>query len=367
MAQVTATSLNLRDAPNGAKIGVLVRGAQVEILAQQDGWAHVSVTSTGQVGWASAGFLSDLAAPTAPAGATGLPPADSAAAPATVAGANALTPDGKIFAHRSGPGFATIGPTTLKAWLQSLAAPPPGISAAAVRTVQAMCVNEGGLEAINSYDNSFMSFGIFQWTAGAAGASGELAALLARHKAADPAAFADAFGQYGLDAQVKAVGAPTGDLVLNGKTLSSAADKAPLRGVDWAYRFWRAGHGDSLRACELAHAASRISRFSGLAAGAHPLGAWVTSEYGIALVLDEHVNRPGHVPKTLVTALTSLKLTGTKTDPATWTDADEAALIEAYLTARSATNMTDSQKRADRIHAAVATGELSQARGSFGM
>jgi hypothetical protein len=228
-----------------------------------------------------------------------------------------------------------------------------------------MCVNEGGLEAVNSYDGSFLSAGIFQWTAGANDDPGELPVLLSRFKSASPESYEDCFGRYKLDALVK-TGALTGCLVLDGRRLDSSAAKSPLRRAEWAYRFWRAGHHPDFRAAQLALAASRIERFIKAIAAGRQIGEWLTSQYGIALVLDEHVNRPGHVPGTLDVALR--KLFGneaTAQAPATWSDAEELRLIDAYLTVRETTSMTNSTARARLIGECTRTGQLSDDRGSF--
>src|SRR5690606_19844095 len=44
------------------------------------------------------------------------------------------------------------------------------------RVLEATAENEGALDAINTWDNAFLSFGMFQWTAGQAGQPGELPA-----------------------------------------------------------------------------------------------------------------------------------------------------------------------------------------------
>jgi Bacterial SH3 domain len=354
--RVTASTLNLRDAPNGAVVGTLNQGAEVEVQAQQDGWAQVTPNAGGTGGWVAAQYL-------AQDGAGGMPVADSPQAPVTVVGGAAVGPDGQVFAHGHALGFYTTGLTRLSDWLQTPDAAGVAVSPSRVRVVRAVSANEGNLEAINTWDNSFLSFGLLQWTAGPDGAPGELAALVAQVKAADAGVFADCFGGYGLDVAVSGPSAVTGVLTLDGAKLVTAADKTPLRGADWAYRFWRAGHHPVTRGCQLTLAASRIDRFLSLPVAGQPLNAWLSSEQGIALILDEHVNRPGHVPGTLATALTAQGLTGA--DPSGWATADEASLIAAYLTARAPTSMTDSQKRADQIAACVTAGELSGERGSF--
>lgn len=294
----------------------------------------------------------------APLPVAALPPADDATHKCSVVSKAALGPDGQKFASVSGPGFFTIGKTTMDAYLAG--AKPPGVSDSTVRVIRAMCVNEGRLEAINSYDNSFLSIGIFQWTAGAGANPGELARLLADLKAADVAAFQALFGRYGLDARIAGPTSVTGAILLDGTELKTAAQKAVLRRVEWAYRFWRAGHHPAMRAAQFALAVSRIGRFRTLATAGKPLNAWMTSELGIALMLDEHVNRPGHVPGTLKTAIATVG----GGDPAAWTTANERKLIDAYIAAREGT-MTDSSLRAKNIRAFVTRGELSDARGSF--
>ncbi|MBP8246730.1 MAG: hypothetical protein KAX56_07685 [Phenylobacterium sp.] len=300
-----------------------------------------------------------VAMPSAP---TPAPPPmpDDAAHPVTVAGGKAIAPDGRAFASIHKAGFYTVGRTSLAAWLAGNP-PPPGLKPSAVRVVRAISANEGLLEAINSYDNSYMSFGVFQWTCGPGTDPGELPALLAALKRTSPDAFQDCFGRYGLDVKTSGSAATTGYLVLNGVVLDTAARKLQLRGATWAYRFWRAGHHHDMRACELSFAAGRMSRFLDARAAGIAVRRWFTSEQGVALVLDEHVNRPGHVPGTLAKAIAKI---GAQ-DPTNWKTADEARLIAAYVLARKATNMSHPMQRAERIADAVNQNTLSEDRGSF--
>ncbi|MES2341212.1 MAG: SH3 domain-containing protein [Pseudomonadota bacterium] len=360
---VAVKSLNLRDGPGGALMGSLDKGDGVEMFESKAGWTRIATLKAPvRAGWVASQYLSQtVAAPTPAAPAPAAPPMpDDPAHPVTVVGGKAITPDGRAFASASKGGFYTIGRTSLAGWLAGNP-PPPDLKPSAVRVVRAISANEGLLEAVNSYDNSYMSFGLFQWTCGPAGDPGELPALLARLKATSPAAFQDCFGRHGLDVRVSGPTAVTGYLVLNGVVLNTAARKVQLRGAAWAYRFWRAGHHHDMRACELSFAASRMARFLDAKAAGIPVRRWLTSEQGVALVLDEHVNRPGHVPGTLQAAIAKLGVH----DPANWTTADEARLMAAYVLARKATNMTDPLKRAERIAEAVHQGTLSDDRGSF--
>ncbi|MBC9032228.1 N-acetylmuramoyl-L-alanine amidase [Sphingomonas sp. JC676] len=299
--------------------------------------------------------------------AVSLPPPDDAAHPATVsADGKAFTPLGRQFAKTFKLGFVTSGTTSIESWL---AARPqqPTASPSVLRIMKAVSVNEGLLDAVNSWDACFMSFGILQWTAGKNDEEGELPAMLDHLKRADPDAYAECFGRFGLEVRLAAPGATTGRLTLNGALLDSAAGKQQLRDVKWAYRFWRAGQHDAVRLAEFDFAAGRIKRFIDAPVLGRPLHAWISSELGIAQLLDEHTNRPGHVPGTLKLGLQAL-FGDSPPDPSGWTNADERRLIAAYLKARHArtkSKMTDSEARAGRIEAMAEQGKLSAARGSF--
>jgi hypothetical protein len=87
--------------------------------------------------------------------------------------------------------------------------------------------------------------------------------------------------------------------------------------------------------------------------------------------LDEHVNRPGHVIppagaiSTIAKAVNQFVTEHGSDDPENWNDADERRLLEIYIQIRNTTNMTDSQKRANRIHDAVNAGLASDHRLSY--
>jgi len=238
--------------------------------------------------------------------------------------------------------------------------------------MQAVSVNEGRLEAINTFDNAFLTFGTFQWTAGVGSGAGELPALVARLKQANNDVFNQLFGTSGLGiaSLSNTPGQPPGGFFsLNGAPVRTAADKEnKLRTLARAFQFYRAGHHDLMRQVEIEQAASRIDLFYRDASHrvrGRFIADFVTSEFGVALLLDEHVNRPGHVPGTLAGAVNQLISIIGKDDPATWTDQDERRLTDIYIQKRNQTNMTDSQNRADRIRQAVSAGLASDGRGSF--
>jgi hypothetical protein len=89
------------------------------------------------------------------------------------------------------------------------------------------------------------------------------------------------------------------------------------------------------------------------------------SECGVALLLDQHVNRPGHVPATLAKAVEAVSGEIDTAHPGSWGDDEEGLLLKKYLELRSRTSMTDSQSRADKILRKAETGFISNRRNSF--
>lgn len=56
------------------------------------------------------------------------------------------------------------------------------MSPSEINVMLVTAANEGSLDAINTWDNQYLSFGIFQWTLGSDGQQGELPALLSNLK-----------------------------------------------------------------------------------------------------------------------------------------------------------------------------------------
>jgi hypothetical protein len=364
-ARVAALSLNLRSSPMGSVLGVLHENEIVAVSGPADGaWLPVTAKIGGKMiaGFAASAYLArEMSAPAAVLASTAIPIADDAAHPVTLDGNVAVGPDKSRFASAYALGFYAHGITALGTYTAALGttlAP----SASVLRVLVAAAQNEGLLESVNSYDDAFLSAGFQQWTLGTGGDPGELPVLLARLQATDGAGFADCFGRYALG--VKTSGR-TGFLTISGVDVNSAAAKAQFRAKEWAYRFWRAGHHPSLRAAQVSLAAERITIVRALPLRAYTAGDWLTSEHGIALLLDEHINRPSHLPATLDVAVNQVVAAGCPDDPARWDQAQELQLIRAYADARTHTTMTDPMGRANRIAASVTAGKLSDARGSF--
>ncbi|NJN32219.1 MAG: hypothetical protein HC824_18720 [Synechococcales cyanobacterium RM1_1_8] len=178
-----------------------------------------------------------------------------------------------------------------------------------MNAIAAIAQNEGNLDAVNTWDGQYLSFGLFQWTAGSPDRPGELGALLTRLKQSYPDEFQHYFGQFGLD--VEASDGVRGWLSLGGVRLSNDYQKNLLRQAIWAYRFAIAGRDLAVKAVEILHAIDRVDRFyfvrhSGL--GGYSLADLIQSEFGLALLLDNHVNRPAYVAPGIAEALAQLKL-----------------------------------------------------------
>jgi len=242
-----------------------------------------------------------------------------------------------------------------------------GLTDSTARILAAVSVNEGNLEAVNTWDNSYMTFGMFQWTVGQKGDVGELPAMINKVKRKSEDVFQKCFGQYGLDISIAHTGNVYGHFKLDGHVVNRPDRKEQLRSNKWATHFWEAGHDPLVQAIQVEHAASRLLTFYWKKVSKnspHLLSDLVSSEYGVALLLDNHVNRPGYVMRCVERALTQTGLT----DPDNWTTEDEHKLLRAYLDIRKVYGkmpMTHASERGERVEKAMNKGQLSGERGSF--
>jgi len=237
-----------------------------------------------------------------------------------------------------------------------------------INVMIAVAENEGNLDAINTWDNAFLSFGLFQWTAGTGSAKGELPALLARIKAEDRDLFDKYCGQHGLDVVGVTPGPVYGYFSLRGTPIKTPASKAQLRQAPWAFYFWLAGQDPAVQAMEIKHAMGRLDQFYNTERykvdKKYRVSELVTSEYGVGLILDNHVNRPAYVKACLAKALAQTELR----NPGEWGTEEERMLIDAYLKIRvtyGKSPMTDAEKRARVTKKYLTDGIISDRRGSF--
>jgi len=275
--------------------------------------------------------------------------------------------------HKRGTGYAYWGKITIQQavdqnrnLLQQL-----GITPSALNVIQSVSENEGKLDGLNNHDRAFFSYGIFQWTLGFEAGEGELPALLKKIKTTYPSTFQQLFGSYGIDIH-PSTNERTGLLTLNGVTIDQKHEKEQFRTADWAYYFWRAAQQSQVQAVQVEHALSRLQDFywsssSRYAIGGLPLSNIITSEYGVALILDNHVNRPAYVKPCIEQAMQQTGLT----QPFSWTTSEERRVLSAYLSVRetyshgSAGPMTDARKRAESTRRYLTQGVISEERGSF--
>ncbi|MFZ2900017.1 MAG: peptidoglycan-binding protein [Saprospiraceae bacterium] len=242
-----------------------------------------------------------------------------------------------------------------------------GLTDSLMRIIAAVSINEGNLEAINTWDDSFLTFGMFQWTIGQGDGKGELPALIKQIKEVNPIVFNNYFGQYGLDVSDPHTDNVYGHFTHNYLLVDHASKKEKLRGDEWAQRFWEAGQDPAVQAVQVKHAASRLWTFfwkPGKAPVTYRMSDLVSSELGVALLLDNHVNRPGYVRTCLERALTQTGLQ----NPETWGTEEEQKLLLAYLDIRKTHGkfpMTHAGERAERMFSLQKRGKLSMERGSF--
>ncbi len=242
------------------------------------------------------------------------------------------------------------------------------MSLSEINVMLVTAANEGSLDAINTWDSQYLSFGIFQWTLGSAGQQGELPALLTNLKRRYPSEFQYYFGQFGVDAS--SLDGNTGWLSLNGLRLVTELDKSVLRQPIWALRFAIAGMDALVQSVQVLHAISRLDRFYFMPTQTlrgFTLSQILNSEFAVALLLDHHVNRPSHVIPCVADAIARSGLTPAQIAQSSANN--EALIIQNYLTLREtfggSSAMTNSRGRAALIRQAIATGNLSAQKFSF--
>ncbi|MBV9211532.1 MAG: SH3 domain-containing protein, partial [Acidobacteria bacterium] len=203
---VIPAGLNLRATPGGTIMEVLKQGAVVEILEAQN--AFLKVSADGKTGFVAARFIKQAQAqpsqPSQPNTTTTTPAPAPASAPAATGkprfvGNKAVAPDGSVFGKKFKLGIFNYGQTSIGQFVSANSSVFTTLSPSRLRVMQAVSANEGKLEAINTWDNAFLTFGAFQWTAGVGSAAGELVSLIARLKQTDAGVFNQLFGQFGLD------------------------------------------------------------------------------------------------------------------------------------------------------------------------
>lgn len=251
------------------------------------------------------------------------------------------------------------------------------ISDSCVNMMLAVSENEGNMDAINTYDNSFMTFGMFQWTLGQDTNKGELAGLMKRVKDNEPTLFDQYFGKYGLDIAEQFTSKTQGYMTYNGQLIKTPKVKNQFRALPWCFVFRNSGFNPKIKGLEVIHALERLKQFywrentSGKytpSSAKHvfpfKLSEVMTSEYGVALLVDNHVNRPGYVVSCVALAMAEIGENG----QSNWDTDKERRLIQAYLNIRTTYGkypMTDAAHRAERTTKYLTKGIISDEHNSF--
>ncbi|RZF65156.1 hypothetical protein EWE75_07235 [Sphingomonas populi] len=261
------------------------------------------------------------------------------------------------------------------------------VSASEQRVISRMADNEGRLDSVQSYDNQIVTVGAMQKTINPQG-TGELARQVFEFSQSNPGAYASLFTDQGWS--VEHSGKGTGD---GAYTMSLTVDGIKMSGSDLSTYIkdarepdhWttalsplqKAGRDAAFQEKQIGDFVTRLDSALGKVPASavkgqsyiRPISAYVTSEQGAALVLDESVNRPAHVPTTFGKALDAFFADNPKVerDPMLWTAEQRATyepqIVSDYEAQRLVSRMTDPDQRAAHITGKGTT--LSADPGSF--
>lgn len=239
----------------------------------------------------------------------------------------------------------------------------------------AMSENEGGFDSVQAYDNQTISAGVMQKTIDENG-RGELAQQLSDFKTNHPDDYQRLFADRGWSVSGDP---PTASFrTPDGKDLTGSALKDYIKSDDparWQSTLGPFRDAGSDPAWQRQQAGDFLQRIDSAVDAKpngydRPIGDYLSSERGAAQVLDQSVNRPGHVSGDVGRALNDFYAANptASRDPSQWTAAQRAQyepqILDSYIGYRadhSKSPMTDNQGRADRINGS----DLSATPGSF--
>ncbi len=168
---------------------------------------------------------------------------------------------------------------------------------------------EGHLNAVNAYDNAFLSFGPIQQTLGKEGDKGELQGALEAVRLRAPDRYEEHFGQHGLlPTEVEpSAGVKKGHFALRGEPINGPSGKSKLQAFRWLYRFKQAIEDTGFREAFLRYGFERLSSILQHSVSFEyevdgqtrnptwQIGDLFRSDLGRALLLDTHINGPFYV------------------------------------------------------------------------
>lgn len=216
--------------------------------------------------------------------------------------------------------------------------------AARLEVARRIVVNEGFLDAVRLRDSAIVSLGIQQWSAHV---NNELFSLLMRYKRIAPMEFMLFFQLYNLD--VRAQGnafrmqrimpdntrVDITTLTARRQFFNGVIGQGLTRyGTEWSAKLRMPAIASlTYRAAQILEGAARFDRIAAsinpitVNGVAIPLTTLITSEFGVALILDAHINRPGYVQVDLQNAASSI-------GPQPNDNARDQAISQAYLNIR---------------------------------
>lgn len=264
-------------------------------------------------------------------------------------------------------GIENPGTPSLYAMLIYPATTPgvPALDAASRNIWASLYMSEGGLDAVNSYDRAYLSFGPFQQTMGTIDSGkiqpGELEGALNAVRSAAPLLFDKYFGKFGLDVDEvkKVLRLDKGFCKIDGNKLETAAEMKVLRDFIWAYRGVKSIKDVELRTVFLRHGFGRLGVVRGLKADIGGEEVTVTDIYrteaALALILDAHINAPAIVDRAkgaiwVTAAKAALNITGdSKIDPSAITQDNEYDMIKKLVELREEKGVVEANLRSAYI------------------
>lgn len=274
-------------------------------------------------------------------------------------------PEWARYGKKGGPRYPETGEHTLENYSGWDGMVKDGkVTDAQRKVASVMSANEGGFDSVQAYDNQTLTAGVMQKTINPDG-GGELAQQLSDFKTNNPDDYKRLFGDRGwsVAGDPPTVSFQTSD----GSVLTGSALEKYIKSDDasrWEATlgpFRDAGRDPAWQQQQVGDFATRMDN----AVGANPKGYdrpisdFLSSERAAAQVLDQSVNRPGHVSGDVGRALDAFYTANptASRDPSQWTDAQRAQyepdILSRYIDYRgdhSKAPMTDNQGRAGRIN-----------------
>jgi len=246
-----------------------------------------------------------------------------------------------------------------------LAAYDLGWSPAQKAVLKAVAENEGRIDAINTWDDAFLSTGMLQWTIFTkTNKTGELAGFLAFLDAKAPSIFREYFGRHKLtysksDLKVDPKDRiPRGFLCIGETVLNDSAAKDVIREYKWAQLFRVASQDPDYQLIQLRYAFERlkIMRDEPLRLSdnkVHKIGALFTSQYSVALLADQHTNRPGNVAENILSLIGAVGAHAPMDEGKAFSQNDLDAIIALYKGGKRQMTAGEEEPRRNRIDAAL--------------